>query len=79
MDANLFWFSDQQWAKIVPQLPVNQPGPKRKDDRRILSGITHVLKVGCRGPRLPEGIRSAQDRLQSLLPLERERRLAKDI
>jgi hypothetical protein len=26
----------------------NQPGPERKDDRLILSGIMHVLKVGCR-------------------------------
>jgi transposase len=48
MDSNLFWFSDEQWGKIVPHLPINQPGPKRDDDRRILSGIMHVLKVGCR-------------------------------
>ena len=48
MDSNLFWFSDAQWAKIVPHLPTNQPGLERKDDRRILSGIMHVLKVGCR-------------------------------
>ncbi len=48
MDSNLFWFSDEQWAKIVPHLPTNQPGPERGDDRRILSGIMHVLKIGCR-------------------------------
>ena len=48
MRANLFWFNDEQWAKIKPLLPTNQPGPARKDDRRILSGIMHVLKVGCR-------------------------------
>ncbi|MGH6846852.1 MAG: transposase, partial [Methylocella sp.] len=48
MNANLFWFDDRQWAKIVPHLPANQPGPERKDDRRILSGIMHVLKAGCR-------------------------------
>ena len=45
MDAVLFW---QQWVQIVPHLPTNQPGPERKDDRRILSGIMHVLKIGCR-------------------------------
>jgi transposase len=54
MDANLFWFNDEQWAKIVPHLPSNQPGPKRKDDRRILSGIMHVLKVGCRWRDCPK-------------------------
>ena len=39
---------DQQWAAIEPWLPRNQPGPERDDDRRIISGIVHVLKVGCR-------------------------------
>src|SRR5215831_18391383 len=48
MQATLFWFNDEQWAKIEPLLPTNQLGPARKDDRRILSGIMHVLKVGCR-------------------------------
>src|ERR1700756_4109935 len=43
-----FWFNDEQWAMIEPHLPTNQPRPRRKDDRRILSGIMHVLKVGCR-------------------------------
>jgi transposase len=48
MDTNLFWFSDAQWAEIIPHLPVNQPGPGREDDRHILSGIIHVLKISCR-------------------------------
>jgi transposase len=54
MDTNLFWFKEEQWAKIVPHLPTNQPGPKRKDDRRILSGIMHVLKIGCRWQDCPK-------------------------
>jgi transposase len=48
MNPNLFWFSDEQWSKIAPHLPTNQPGPERKNDRRILSGIMHVQRVGCR-------------------------------
>jgi transposase len=48
MRASLFWFNDEQWAKIAPLLPTNQRGPARKDDRRILSGIMHVVKTGCR-------------------------------
>ena len=46
--ADLFWLSDTQWAVIEPFMPVNQPGPERKDDRRIISGILHVLTSGCR-------------------------------
>ncbi len=53
MSADLFWFDDEQWAKVVPHLPTNQRGPERKDDRRILSGIMHVQKVGCRWKDCP--------------------------
>lgn len=44
----LFWLSDEAWAAIEPHLPKNQPGAHRVDDRRVISGILHVLKVGCR-------------------------------
>jgi transposase len=44
----LFWLSDEAWARIEPHLPKNQPGARRVDDRRVISGILHVLKVGCR-------------------------------
>lgn len=46
--ANEFWLSDRQWAAIAPCLPSNQPGARRVDDRRVLSGIIHVLTSGCR-------------------------------
>ncbi|QLH40022.1 MAG: IS5 family transposase [Defluviicoccus sp.] len=46
--ANLFWLDDDAWAAIEPHLPKNQPGARRVDDRRIISGIIHVLKSGCR-------------------------------
>jgi transposase len=44
------WFGSTRsmGRKIVPHLPANQPRPGRNDDRRILSGIMHVLKAGCR-------------------------------
>ena len=48
-----FWLSDGQWAAIEPLLPKNQPGARRVDDRRVLSGIVHVLKVGCRWQDCP--------------------------
>jgi transposase len=43
-----FWLSDAQWAALEPLLPKNQPGARRADDRRVISGIVHVLKAGCR-------------------------------
>jgi transposase len=57
----LFWLSDEAWAAIEPHLPRNQPGARMVDDRRVISGILHALKVDCRwcdrpaeyGPRRP--------------------------
>ena len=46
--ASLFWLSDEAWAAVKPHLPKNQPGARRVDDRRVISGIFHVLKSGCR-------------------------------
>ncbi|MBN7777788.1 transposase, partial [Nitratireductor aquimarinus] len=46
--GHLFWLSDAQWAVIEPLVPANKGGARRVDDRRVISGIIHVLKVGCR-------------------------------
>jgi len=51
--ANEFWLNDRQWSAIEPLLPHNQPGARRVDDRRVISGIVHVLKVGCRWEDCP--------------------------
>jgi transposase len=51
--AGEFWLDDKQWSTIEPLLPKNQPGAPRQDDRRIISGIIHVLKVGCRWQDCP--------------------------
>ncbi|EYR78223.1 transposase [Shinella sp. DD12] len=51
--SNLFWLNDRQWAVIEPLLPKNRPGARRVDDRRVLSGIVHVLRVGCRWQDCP--------------------------
>jgi transposase len=52
--ADNFWFSDEQWAKIEPHLPMVHTGPVRKDDRRVLSGIIHRFREGCRWRALPD-------------------------
>ncbi|MDC8446885.1 MAG: IS5 family transposase [Nitrospira sp.] len=41
------------WAVLTPHLPTKQTGPRRKDDRRIISGIIHVLQSGCRWQDCP--------------------------
>jgi len=51
--SRLFWLSDGAWAAIEPHLPKNQPGARRVDDRRVISGILHVLKTGCRWKDCP--------------------------
>lgn len=51
--ARLFWLPDAAWARTEPHLPHGQPGKPRTDDRRVISGILHVLKVGCRWQDTP--------------------------
>jgi transposase len=48
--ADVFWFSDAQWERIEPLLPMDVRGMERVDDRRVLSGIVHALKCGGGGP-----------------------------
>jgi transposase len=51
--ARLFWLSDKAWAALEPHLPHGRPGKPRVDDRRVISGILHVLKTGCRWRDVP--------------------------
>src|SRR5665213_1549894 len=53
MRNNLFWLSDEQWRQIEPHLPTDVRGKDRVDDRRVISGILHVLKSGCRWKDCP--------------------------
>ena len=48
MDRDCFWLTDAQFAKIAPHLPTGTRGRARVDDRRVISGIIHVLKSGGR-------------------------------
>ena len=54
--AEFFWFSDAQWARIEPLLPTDTRGRDRVDDRRVLSGIVHVLQSGGRWTDAPREI-----------------------
>jgi putative transposase len=42
-----YWLDDKAWAAIEPLLPKVYAGARRHDDRRIISGIVHVLRSGC--------------------------------
>lgn len=48
MNWDLFCLTDEQFSKIAPQLPADTRGKARVDDRRVISGIVHVLKSGGR-------------------------------
>lgn len=46
--VQVFWLNDGQWARLAPLLPDDTRGVSRVDDRRVISGIIHVLQSGCR-------------------------------
>jgi len=52
--ANEFWMSDGEWAVVEPLIPMNRRGVKPRRNRKVISGIMHVLKVGCRWRDCPE-------------------------
>ena len=43
--SDRFWLTKEQLARIEPYFPLSH-GVPRVDDRRVLSGIIHVLKRG---------------------------------
>jgi transposase len=45
--------TDLEWSVIEPVLPKGRPGPKRKNDRRVLDGIFWVLRAGAPWRDLP--------------------------
>lgn len=43
----LFWLSDKQWCRIEGFLSLKRSGcGRRVDDRRVISGIIHVIQTG---------------------------------
>ncbi len=45
---SIYWLSDAEWARIEPLLPRGRRGAHRVDDRRVISGIVHMLRSGSR-------------------------------
>ncbi len=76
--TDLFWLSDEQWAVLEPFMPKNQPGARRVDDRRIISGIIHMLK-GWTLARLSRRLWPPHDGLQPLRQVVPPRLLARHV
>src|SRR5579862_2839522 len=48
MASALYWLSDAEWSKIERLMPRGRGGAHRVDDRRVISGIIHMLRSGGR-------------------------------
>ena len=46
MSDHHFWLSETQFARLEPLLPNKPRGVPRVDDRRVISGIIHVIRGG---------------------------------
>jgi len=53
MSSNYFWLSEARFRRLAPLLPTDTRGVPRVDDRRVISGIVHVLWSGCRWKDAP--------------------------
>ena len=61
MSFSHFWLLDSQFARCAPLLPRDTRGVARVDvarvdDRRVISGIVHVLKSGGRRVDAPRSL-----------------------
>ncbi len=54
INRDYFWLNDDQFSRLEPLLPTDTRGVARVDDRRVISGIVHVLKSGGRWADAPE-------------------------
>ena len=53
MNDGQFWLTVEQFGRLAPHLPQDTRGKPRVDDRRVISGIVHVLKSGGRWADAP--------------------------
>jgi transposase len=70
MGKALYWLSDAEWARIEPLTPRGRRGAHRVDNRRIISGIVHMLRSGARWRDLPTRLWPLHDDLQPLQSME---------
>ncbi len=46
MSEHHFWLSDDPFNRLKPLLPNKGRGVPRGDDRKVISGIIHVIRYG---------------------------------
>ena len=46
MASHHFWLTEEQFGRLKPLLPNKPRGVPRVDDRRVISGIIHVIRSG---------------------------------
>lgn len=51
--SNLFWLTDEQLTAIEAAIPNKRRGVKPRRNLEVISGIIHVLKIGCRWEDCP--------------------------
>ncbi|WP_202351551.1 IS5 family transposase [Mesorhizobium sp. 113-1-2] len=54
MNRDYFWLTEEQFGRLVALLPTDTRGKPRVDDRRVISGIVHVLRSGGRWVDAPD-------------------------
>jgi transposase len=67
------------WAKVEPLLPRGRRGAHRVDDRRVISGIIHMLRVGARWRDCPAGYGPYTTIYNRVSPLESAGRLVRHL
>ena len=48
MSEHLFWLADDPFDRLKPLLPNKGRGVPRVDDRKVISGIIHVIRYGLK-------------------------------
>ena len=71
MNRDCFWLTKERFARLRPLLPTDTRGKPRVDDRRVISGIVHVLKSGGRRVDDPRAFQAPDEaeRLSSQQPI----------
>src|SRR6266700_2868394 len=52
--SNLFWLAVEQLEAIEQAIPKNRRAAKPRRNREVISGIIHVMTVGCRWKDCPK-------------------------
>ena len=79
MSDHHFWLSDAQFARLQPLLPNKPRGVPRVDDRRVISGIVHVIRNGLMWRDAPAAYGPHKTLVQPLRALESGGRVRPDL